>query len=103
MSGSAHRATAANGAGELVSCDAEEPCDRRAAGGVVLVAMLERSRKGLSHDVEDEIWLARPTRDVCDDRLHMPLVEDAKLCRAPVPRTRRSVSRAGVNPEMSTS
>jgi hypothetical protein len=33
----------------------------------------------------------------------MPLVEDAKLCRAPAPRTRRSVSRAGVNPEMSTS
>jgi hypothetical protein len=35
----------ADGGGELVSCDAEEPCDRRAAGGVVLVAMLERSRK----------------------------------------------------------
>ena len=93
----------ADGGGELVSCDAEEPCDRRAAGGVVLVAMLERSRKVSATTSRTRSGSRVRRATLCDDRLHMPLVEDAKLCRAPVPRTRRSVSRAGVNPEMSTS
>ena len=72
----------ADGGGELVSCDAEEPCDRRAARGVVLVAMLERSRKGLSHDIEDEIWLARPTRDV----MRRPPAHAARRRRETLPR-----------------
>jgi len=74
-----HNPRAPRGVNQQVACDAEYPRDARPTRRVVLPAPLERPRKGLRRQIEDDIRTPHTAPKERHDRADMTLVEPTEI------------------------